>query len=61
MALEGRIFNAYGDEIVWKNQVDRWKNDTWQRYAIAAGGKEQDKVAQLGSLSKKSHTTRFDD
>jgi hypothetical protein len=55
MALEGRIFNAYDDEIVW-NRVDRWKNDsdTWQRYAIAAGGKEQDKVAELGSLSKKT-------
>jgi hypothetical protein len=59
MALEGRIFNAYGDEIVWKNRVDRWKNDTWQSYAIAADGKEQDrdKVANLDPFKKKPHHT----
>jgi hypothetical protein len=59
MTFEGRIlcFNTYDDEmVVWKNRVDRWKHDTWESYAISLRKAAGDKVAELGSLSKESHT-----
>ena len=57
MAFEGRIlcFNAYDEEIVWKNRDGQMEARVMPSLllsaAMAASG---DKVAELGSLSKRA-------